>query len=387
MSMKVVVFSHKLCWRSDVSLSGYATDGGFPFQMRAIAEIFDETAIVVPVSNDGDHGGEAPLEGEKMRVVAVRPPYGRGWQRKLAMLGWCFMSAPVIVRELLRADAVHAPIPGDIGTIGMLAAWLLRKPLIVRHCGNWLLPRTTAEHFWRWFMERFAGGRNIMLATGGGPEPPSRNPHVRWIFSTSVSERELTSLRETRSVAPEPRLIIACRQERSKGTGIVIEALPLIAKDFPGVTLDVLGAGSALNEFRELAKRLGVQHRVHFHGRVDHERVLQLLRNASLFCYPTRASEGFPKVVLEALACGLPVITTRVSVLPQLLAEGCGVLLDAATPEAAAAAVRLCLSDSRQYVAMSNHALETARQYSLENWRDTLRNLMRSTWGADAIRA
>jgi glycosyltransferase involved in cell wall biosynthesis len=230
-------------------------------------------------------------------------------------------------------------------------------------------------------MERFAGGRNIMLATGGGPEPPSRNPQVRWIFSSSLTNRELAGLRQERSNQLRPRLIIACRQERAKGIGTVIESLPLIAQSFPDVTLDVLGDGSALMEFQNLANRLGVQDRIQFHRKVDHNRVLELLHESTLFCYPTRASEGFPKVVLEALASGLPVITTRVSVLPQLLASGCGVLLDSATPEELAAAVTLCLSDPRRYAAMTEQAFETARQYSLESWRDTIGDLVKSCWG------
>ena len=49
----------------------------------------------------------------------------------------------------------------------MLFAFVLRKPLFVRHCGNWFVQTTAAEHFWKWFMVRFAGGRNVMIATGG----------------------------------------------------------------------------------------------------------------------------------------------------------------------------------------------------------------------------
>jgi len=108
-------------------------------------------------------------------------------------------------REILRADAVHSPIPGDIGTIGFLLAFALRKPLFIRHCGNWLKPSTTAERFWKWFMEKFAGGRQVMLATGGSPGPPSRvNSAIHWIFSTTLSDVELRSCKGSdRQDAPD----------------------------------------------------------------------------------------------------------------------------------------------------------------------------------------
>jgi glycosyltransferase involved in cell wall biosynthesis len=297
---------------------------------------------------------------------------------------WFARNLPTLVGEVLRADALHTPIPGDVGSVGMSLGFILGKPLFVRYCGNWAEQRTAAEHGWRWFMERFAGDRNVFLATGGSAEPPSaRNAAIRWIFSTTLSEGELGSCSAVRRPPPgrSPRLIIVCRQERLKGSAVVIRSMPLLHEHFPGATLDVVGEGAALQEFKELAVALGIAERVTFHGKVDHETVLRLLRESNIFCYPTSASEGFPKVVHEALACGLPVVTTRVSVLPQLIGTDCGCLLDEATPEAVAHAVRQCIGDLDRYRALSTRAAETAKAYSLERWRDTIGDLLRTAWG------
>jgi glycosyltransferase involved in cell wall biosynthesis len=382
--MRLAVFSHKPCWSLTDSPSGYATDGGFPFQMRAISELFDSTILVVPCSEPVSRAGEIPLEGRKLLVAPLSAPMGRGLARKLALSFWLLRNCPVILRELLKADAVHAAIPGDVGTIGMILAFLLRKPLFVRHCGNWLKPVTRAEHFWRWFMEMFAGGKQVMLATGGSSEPPSRrNIALRWIFATSLSEEELKSChsdRKLRSLS-DAKLIIVCRQDLEKGTGVVIESLPLILETYPGVRLDVVGDGYSLDEFRSMAKRLGLNGSVVFHGKLDHAGVVGLLKQADLFCYPTRASEGFPKVVLEALACGLPVVSTRVSVLPELIGAGGGVLLDEATATAVAKSVLSILGNSERYSEMSALASETAARYSLERWRDSIGDQLRCAWG------
>lgn len=387
--MKLAVVSHKPCWRSALSPSGYATDGGFPFQMRALSEIFAAARLLAPVAERASAAGEIPLDGDRIEVVPLTALHSRGWRRKLALPLWLARNSMVILREVVAADAVHAPIPGDVGTIGMLIAVLLRKPLLVRHCGNWLVQRTAAEHFWKWFMERFAGGRNVMLATGGSDQAPSeKNSNIEWIFSSSLREQELADLPQTEMrAAPAPRLVIACRQEREKGTGVAIAAMPSILLAFPEATLDVIGDGGALEEFRALATALDVQERVFFHGKVNHARVLELLRTASVFCYPTSASEGFPKVVLEALACGLPVIATRVSVLPQLLASGCGVLLEKADSEELAAAAGRCLAGTAVWQRMSERARETARQYSLERWRDTIAEKVSAAWGPHALGA
>jgi glycosyltransferase involved in cell wall biosynthesis len=230
-------------------------------------------------------------------------------------------------------------------------------------------------------MERFAGGRNVMLATGGAAEPPSRrNPALRWIFSTSLTAHELAACEIERD-APRPtlRLITVGRQEAGKGTLTLIESLPLILEEFPGASLDVVGDGSVLPRLRDRAAALQVADRVTFHGQIDHAEVIRLLQQADLFCFPT-ASEGFPKVVLEALACGLPVVTSPVSVLPLLIGNGCGCLIEEPSPAAIAGAVRKCLEDPERYRAMSARAVETARQYSLERWRETIGDLLEASW-------
>lgn len=380
--MRLVVFSHKPCWRSSASSTGYATDGGFPFQMQVISELFDAMTLVVPVLGKSSSQGEIPITGNNLSIAPITFPWGSGVWRKLAFPFWMLFNSFTILREIMRSDAVHTPIPGDVGTAGMLLSSFFRKPLFVRHCGNWFVQTTLAEHFWKWFMERFAGGRNVMLATGGADQQPSKsNPNIHWIFATSLTAEELSHYSSLRTFPNNPHLIIVCRQEVLKGTAIVIQACALLLDANPALLLDVVGAGTDLADFQNQAISLGLKKQVRFHGQVNHQEVVRLLRSANLFCYPTAASEGFPKVVLEALATGLPVITTPVSVLPQLLTRGGGVLINERTPEAVARAVQYCLSNRVRYTTMSRMAIETAKEYSLESWRDQIGAHLEAVWG------
>jgi glycosyltransferase involved in cell wall biosynthesis len=382
--VKLAVVSYKICWRSDDSPSGFATDGGFPFQMAAISELFDETRLVVPVAAVGRPAGEVALSGHNLSVVPLDVPAGQDLRRKLGLPGWLVRNLRTITREVSNADAVHAPIPGDVGSIGMLVAMAFRKPLFIRYCGNWLVRKTLAERFWGWLLQRTAGERTVVLATGGGTNPPSsRNPNMRWIFASSLTQSELRRYATIRGApSPDgPRLIIACRQERQKGSGEVIESLRLLQEDYPRVSFDVVGEGAHLSEFHEIARRCNVAQRVRFHGKVDHRGVMDLLSGSDLFCFPTRASEGFPKAVLEALACGVPVVSSRVSVLGDLLGRGGGVLLDEVSPEAIAAGIAWCLESDTRYRQLSADAIRIAAAYSLEVWRDTIGAQLTASWG------
>jgi glycosyltransferase involved in cell wall biosynthesis len=385
--MKLAVVSHKLCWKMPGTGEDYRTDGGFPLQIKAISELFDETRLVVPCESARDDQGLSPLIGNSLSVVPLSVPKGTDLRRKLDLPFWLAKNTRRIWSEIRRADAVHAPIPGDVGTIGILFALVQRKLLFVRHCGNWMVQRTAAEVFWRWIMERFAGGRNVMLATGGSEAAPSRkNPHVRWIFSTSLSRSEIEE------AAPRPfpvnkelKLLVACRLEKNKGVETVIESFPRIIEKFPRATLEIIGGGSLLKELQSRADSQKLNNRIKFYGKIEQKRVLQIMRRAHVFCFPTQASEGFPKVVIEALACGLPVITTRVSVLPHLIDKKCGILLREPSAENLARAVSEIFAEPENYEALSANAIAAAREFTLENWRRDIGETLKQSWGVESL--
>lgn len=380
--MRLVVFSHKVCWPSAASAVGFATDGGFVFQMQALASVFDALTIVVPVTTARPEG-EVLFASSNIEVVALPMLKGRGWRRKCWLPFWLLRSLPLLLRMMNRADAVHAPIPGDVGTIGMLLAHLLRKPLLVRHCGNWHQPRTLAEKFWKWYMESFAGGKRIFFATGGNSAPPSlKNKNIEWIFSTSLSHAQLQANKVRAQVGNKSiiRLIIVCRQDERKGVGVVIRALALLPLE--NFILDVVGDGPALGQFKALAYDLGVGHRVNFHGKLNQQGVVAAMKQADIFCYPTSASEGFPKVVLEAMSCGLPVIATPVSVLKDMLAEGkAGMLIPAPSASVLATAVSSLAADTIKLRSCSEHAMALVAGYSLENWAQLIKLKADAAWG------
>jgi glycosyltransferase involved in cell wall biosynthesis len=381
--MKLVVFSHKAIWVKKDSPSGFATDGGFAFHMKAISEIFEETQLVLPLNTQRQHKGEVNIEGKNIQVFPVKKIKGSGLGRKVRYLPWFLKNIFVFNRLINSADAVHVPIPSDIGTLGMVLAKVKSKPLFVRYCGNWLVRQTLAERFWVWFMEKYAGGKNVMLATGFQPSPPSvKNSNIHWIFSSSLTQEEINRLS---GKLPDldinnPRLAIVGRMSEAKGHRRVIKAVDILKDEYPGMHLDVVGDGPALDDFKAFTQSLGINNMVTFHGKLNHEDVISVLSGAQIFCFPTTSSEGFPKVVIEAMACGLPVLATPVSAIRQLLMFGGGVTLENATPEVLAVALKTVLCDVVKYKHMQKKAIETAREFSLEKWRDTINKHLEKAW-------
>ena len=100
--MKLVVLSHKVCWRDADSPSGYVTDGGFPFQMRAISHLFEQTRLAI-LSGGRKPAGARALIGHNLEVRPLPSPAGSDLWRKLYMLLWMPRYLPRIWREVRAA--------------------------------------------------------------------------------------------------------------------------------------------------------------------------------------------------------------------------------------------------------------------------------------------
>ncbi|MGI9500479.1 MAG: glycosyltransferase family 4 protein [Geminicoccaceae bacterium] len=121
-----------------------------------------------------------------------------------------------------------------------------------------------------------------------------------------------------------------------KGHDLVIQALSLL----PDVDLIITGDGPEKARLQHLAARLGIADRVRFTGVVQHQNLSSLYSAADALVLAS-SREGWPNVLLEALACGTPVIASHNWGTPEIVsAAEAGLLLDERTPEAIANAVR-----------------------------------------------
>jgi glycosyltransferase involved in cell wall biosynthesis len=353
-------------------------------QARAISSLFDKTRLLITEWNPPVPTGLTPLTGNSMQVEVLPRTLG-GRLHKILLLVWLPLHLPRIWKEIRRADIIHTPVPGDVGGIGLLLALIQRKRIFVRHCGTWGEPVTISDRILLWLLEKIADEKRVIVfATGGAETPPSRkNPHIQWIFSTTLTQRELeeTPRAQAWQRGQVLRLVTVARLSEGKNIQSLIRALPALLKAIPNLHLDILGDG----EFRPILEHetstLQLSNHITFHGNVNHEGVLQTLSRSHLFVFPTRTKEGFPKSVLEALACGLPVIATRVSVIPQLLQNGCGILLDETTPKAVTDAVLEITSNVEEMNQRREFARQAAQGYTLEAWAEAIGTRLRAAWG------
>jgi glycosyltransferase involved in cell wall biosynthesis len=153
-----------------------------------------------------------------------------------------------------------------------------------------------------------------------------------------------------------PRLLAVGALEPRKRFDQLLYALPTLREDGP-VVLDIAGAGPSRGALEALALRLGVADAVTFHGRQSPHAIATLMRRADVLVLPSIV-ENQPVVLLEAQACGLPVVATNVGGISEIVTPTTGLLIPPDDPTALTWAITSILTNPTTYdpTTLSTHA-------------------------------
>jgi glycosyltransferase involved in cell wall biosynthesis len=124
-------------------------------------------------------------------------------------------------------------------------------------------------------------------------------------------------LRRPRPMRVVPRIVVVGRLSPEKGHGVLLEAVRKLADEGITVEVEIIGDGPLSDVIRHQEVALGLEDRVIYAGELPPDEVSRRLADADLFCLPSFA-EGLPISIMEAMAVGVPVITTWIGGIPEL---------------------------------------------------------------------
>lgn len=181
------------------------------------------------------------------------------------------------------------------------------------------------------------------------------------VIANGVDTKGFQPRRDDRRREGPLRILAVSRLIERKGLDILIRALPEILKH-RHVSLRIVGGGNLKDQLRSLAADLGVADAVTLTGYVPHERLPEIYNDADLFVLPSHA-EGMSNALLEAMACGLPVIATDTGGSSALLHDN-GLVVEENTPSDWSRAILAMTSDKTAMRDMAEASRAISRKYS-----------------------
>ncbi len=271
-----------------------------------------------------------------------------------------------LAREIAREPTLphlHAQFIDAASTVAFIAARLTGATFsVTNHTAyNPYLPGPKLDHAAAFFsISRY--DRRHLLDLAGREDVPTLQVLYQGIDTASFAGE-----REVRDGGPTRILTVSALKEK-KGQDVLLKALARVVEGDVDVRLTVVGDGPLLPDLEALAERLGVRNRVEFAGSERPSSVSARLRRADIFVLACRQAEngdldGIPISLMEAMAAGVPVISTRLSGIPELIEDGEeGRLAEPGDPDSLAAALQAAIADPAGARKMAARALEKVQR-------------------------
>jgi glycosyltransferase involved in cell wall biosynthesis len=182
------------------------------------------------------------------------------------------------------------------------------------------------------------------------------------IVYNAVDHTKYKPLGEARS--KEPLIGYVGRIKRYKRVDVLLRALKIVCEKVPDVRLRIAGSGDHLDALKDLAGSLGLEDRVDFMGFVTEGEKIEMLRQVQVIANPS-SKEGWGVTVIEANACGTPVVASNVQGLRDAVVDGeTGLLVPYGDVEALAASLTDILLDDARRESLARNAQEWAAKFS-----------------------
>ncbi len=227
---------------------------------------------------------------------------------------------------------------------------------------------------WKWLISPFIHAADMITVPSGFLQDVFRSyfgiqaeiiPNIADLHQFEFKERQYF----------RPHLIVTRSLEPIYNVECVVRAFRLICNEFPDSFLDIVGDGSLRVDIEEKVKKWGLSGAVKFHGMVDHSLIQNYYNSADIFVNASNV-DNLPGTILEAFACGLPVVSTNAGGIPYMVKhEQTGLLVNRNDHNGIAAAVLRLVKDQDMAADLVSNARKECDLYSEKSVANRLVNL------------
>lgn len=374
---KLLVVARVTHYRHEGRLYAY---GPYAREIDIWADLFPQVVIAGSLC-DGPPGPDSTaFTRENITVLPVKDECGEGLVSQFRQ----FLSLPLVVWQLAKymrtADAIHVRCPCDLGFLGTLMAPLFSRCLVAKYAGQWngyagerfVVRAQRAVLASRWW-------RGPVTVYGKWPnQPPQVIPFFTSVMSAGMVAAAVRTAESKRIESPL-RVLFSGRLAPEKRARCLLEAARLVGERGVAMELVLVGDGPEAGALRRQADQLGLGGVVRFVGGLPYEKALEWNQWAHCLVLPSMHSEGWPKVVAEAMCHGVVCIAGAHGQVPDML-DGRGMALTPCTPEQIADSLCWVARHPAEALALGQRASLWARGYSLEGLREALRSLLEGYW-------
>jgi glycosyltransferase involved in cell wall biosynthesis len=276
-----------------------------------------------------------------------------------------------VFKAMQTADHIHLRCPGNMGLIGCIVQiFFPKKKKTAKYAGNWDLnaPQPWSYRLQKWILNNTMLTKNMQVLVYGKWEGSS--PNIKPFFTATYSESEKIPI-EQRDLKDSIRFLFVGALAEGKRPLYALQLVEELAKNGKNVSLQFFGEGNQRQLLEGYITTSHLEAFVTLEGNKTKETVLEAYKKAHFLILASK-SEGWPKVVAEAMFWGCVPLASKVSCVPSMLDNGeRGILLELDINKDAEQVATL-ISNPILYYKMAEKAAAWSRTYTLEKFESEI---------------
>ena len=388
--MKFAIITHVQHIKNDSQYYGYAP---YIREMNIWLQYVDEVIVVAPLVNKELNPIHEKYCHSKLRFLTVSEfniTSVANFFKALFKLPKVFST---VYLAMSQADHIHLRCPGNMGLIGALVQMLFpNKPKTAKYAGNWdpRAKQPITYKLQRWILSNTFLTKNMQVLVYGDWENQTKN--IKPFFTATYSESEVRGTKyevrsedeetrrrgdeESRSFRDGVKFLFVGTLSRGKQPLYAIQLVQELYEKGKKVTLELYGEGVLRKDLEYYIAQNNLETIVTLKGNQSKEAVLKAYQTSHFLILPSK-SEGWPKVVAEAMFWGCVPIVSKVSCVPYMLDYGeRGIQLEEQL-ETDISQVMHLLSDEFLYQKMASEGQNWSRQFTTDKFEVEIKKLLK----------
>ncbi|MDR2927241.1 MAG: glycosyltransferase [Cytophagaceae bacterium] len=374
--MRFLIVSAVIHKKSENKYGGYTP---YVREMNIWFKHVDEVRIIAPLSPESLDPLETLYSHPKLTFVKVPALDFTGVTTAFKSL----LALPVILFRIFQgmvwANHIHLRCPANLGLLAaFVQIFFPRKPKTVKYANNWDRASNQAKSYrvQQAILSSEFWTRNTKILVYGDWNEKSRN--ILPFFTASYSKKMRIPV-EVRTISKdtEIRLLFVGTVTPNKRPMIAVKTLETLRERGFGVRLDLIGGGFQTEEIREYIASNKLESCVSILGKMNPDEVIEYFKRSHFLVFMSM-SEGWPKVIAEAMWWGCLPVTTDVSCVRQMAGNGSRGVVVKPDSGIVANVIEQLLEAPEQYASICKEAMTWARQYHFERFEEEIVKLLKN---------
>ncbi|MCH3881952.1 MULTISPECIES: glycosyltransferase [Tenacibaculum] len=286
---------------------------------------------------------------------------------------------PIIVWRIFsvinKADHIHLRCPGNIGLLGcFVQIFFPNKPKTTKYAGNWdpKSKQPLSYRLQKWMLSNTFLTRNCKVLVYGEWENQSKN--IVPFFTASYNESEIVEIQE-KNLNNEINFMYVGAFSKGKQPLLSVKAVEKLKSEGFNVKLNMYGFGDEFTTVKEYIVNKSLTNTVFLHGNKSKEDVKQAYKKAHFLLFISK-SEGWPKVVAEAMFFGCLPVSSAVSCVPFMLDYGNRGILVESDVNLIVSKIKELVKNQTTYQFKVEEAKKWSQKYTLEKFSNSIQKLL-----------